>query len=643
VNRKSIASSLRAAYLEVDPRSLGIGRILLGLTLILDLARRVPWLRDFYSNAGLLPNHTLLWRPPLPRMFSLMFMSSLPEEAALWFIVCFFCFACFTIGYRTRFFHVVSFLLLLSVHNRIMFVENFSGVTLQVVLLWTLFLPLGRRFSVDALRASLRAGKDESPEDVRAGLPPPDARPFRSLAVLCILLQLAAIYWFNFLHKTGPTWRDGTAVHYVLHQERIVTALGVWAREHLPFSFWKAMAPVTLAIERTAPILILLPIFWPWTRLLAVVVLAGMHIGFALLVNVGVFTPAMLCFYPFLIAGEIWRRGARLVPTRGRARTVIYDVDCGVCWAVVRTLARLDVHRRLTFVPNSDLDAIPKGVDPALLERTMMVLDPVTGRRWTRADGFAEVAAALPFGRLWSWPLRLPIIRGLANRAYDRFAQNRTRISVWMGLAACGMPVAPGAAAGAGAADARPIGDWLRRRLPLVRELAVAVTLVVLAAEVSVVNPAVPPALRWEHRPEWMVAAIQYTRLFQSWSLFSPDAPTTDEMVVVDAVTRDGRHVDPFNRAGSRVWALPLDRIPVRLGQDSFFCDYTVRIPETHQYQQAFIEWVLRYPERTGSPEDTITSFDAYVLRQTSPAPGAHEPTDVRLDRFLHWPAGGGS
>ena len=108
MDRKVFARWLSDAYLRVDPRSLGIGRIVLGLALLLDLARRVPWLRDFYSNAGLLPNHTLLWRPPLPRMFSVMFMSSLPEEGALWLIVSFVCFTCLTIGYRTRFFHAVS-------------------------------------------------------------------------------------------------------------------------------------------------------------------------------------------------------------------------------------------------------------------------------------------------------------------------------------------------------------------------------------------------------------------------------------------------------------------------------------------------------------------------------------------------------
>src|SRR6185312_14409426 len=201
------------------------------------------------------------------------------------------------------------------------------------------------------------------------------------------------------------------------------------------------------------------------------------------------------------------------------------------------------------------------GIDPALLDRTMLVFDPRRDRRWTRADGFAEIFAALPLGRLWIWPMRLPGLRALCNRLYDAFARNRTRISTFFGLAACGVPSAPRAAAPA--ETETPLRGWFRAQGPFVR-----------------------------------------------------DVPLTDETVYVDAVTRDGRHVDPYNEIGSRVADIPIDSVPVRLGHDSFWCDYTLRIPDAGVYHQAFIEWLLRYPDRTGNPNDTITSFDAYVVQQ---------------------------
>ena len=158
----TLRERLKRTYFQIDLRSLAFGRVVFGLVLIGDLLRRVPWLRDFYSNAGLIPNHTVLWRPPFPRIFSFLFMASLPEESAAWFCLAFVCFVCFTIGYRTKLFHLLSLAMTTSLHNRIMFAENWGGVAMAALMIWTAFLPLGRRWSVDAIRASLRArpGRD---------------------------------------------------------------------------------------------------------------------------------------------------------------------------------------------------------------------------------------------------------------------------------------------------------------------------------------------------------------------------------------------------------------------------------------------------------------------------------------------------
>jgi predicted DCC family thiol-disulfide oxidoreductase YuxK len=634
-----VLERLRATYLRIDPRSLALGRIVLGLVLLVDLVRRVPWIQDLYSNLGLIPNHTVLWRPPFPRIFSFLFMASLPEEAAIWFWISFVCFFCFCIGYRTRLFHALSFLMTTSLHNRVLFAENWGGVAIGVLMIWTFFLPLGRRFSVDAIRASMRARPHETPAELAAGVPPPDTSQTTSLAALGLLLQIAVIYFFNYAHKTGVTWRSGSAVHYVLWQERIVTVLGLWMREHVPYAALRTMSIGTLIIEAAAPALVLTPIFWRWTRFIAALLLFGLHLSIMLMVNLGIFSFAMMGFEPFLVTDAQWRLFARLVPKRGRARTVVYDADCGVCWATVRVLARMDAHHRFLWIPSADTAALPAGIDQTLLEQTIVVVDPATARQWTRADGFAEIFRALPLGGLWSWPMRLPGIRQLANWAYDLFARNRTRISAFFGLAACGVPARSRAPHAVGAQEqGTPLRDWLRARGPLVRELAAALTIVVLTAEVLVANWAVPPWLRVNRRPEWMVAAIMYPHLFEGWSLFAPEAPLSDESVAVDAVTKDGRHVDPFNQAVSRVATLPVNDVPVRLGNDSFWCDYSLRIPEAGEYHQAFLEWLLRYPDRTGHPNDEIVKLDAYVIEHDSPPPGRTHPTRIRKHVFLHWP-----
>jgi predicted DCC family thiol-disulfide oxidoreductase YuxK len=637
VDRTPIRQAFVRTYLSVDARSLGLFRIGLGILLLVDLFRRVPYVRDFYTNAGLLPNHTVLWRPSFPRLFSVFFPVSLGHEVAITFVLCAFCYVCLLVGWRTRLFHVLSFLLVTSLHNRIVFAENWGAVTLGALMVWTAFLPVGRRFSVDAVLASLRARPGEMPADLTPErLPPPDHRPAVSLASLAVLLQLAVIYWFNFVHKSGDTWWQGTAIHYVLWQERIVTPLGLWARGHLPFGVWKAATYGTLVVEASAPFLLLSPLFRHLTRGVAIFALAGLHIGIALLVNVGIFSGAMLAFYPLLLTDAHWALLGRLVPARGRARVVYYDAGCGVCFQIVRVLARLDVHRRLTWISNLDRAALPADVPPELIERTILVVDPAGGERWTRADALAQIFGALPLGRLWAWPLLVPGLRALSARAYDAFARNRMAISSWLGLAACGVPGAAPAARAALETET-PLRGWFRGRLPLVRELGVAFVLFIFTVDLSVSNAAIPQALRWNSRPEWMTAAVTYPHIFQSWSMFSPDAPPRDYMIVVDAVTKGGRHVDPMNEVSSRVAALPVDDIPQRLGHDSFWCDYQLRIAGAPAYHQALLEWLLRYPERTGRPADALVSLEAFVLEHASPPPGQTRPTDIRRKRFLQW------
>jgi hypothetical protein len=185
VTRSEFRQAFSRTYLEMDPRTLAFGRIFFALVLIGDLLRRIPWLREFYTNAGILPNHTVLWRPPVTRLFSFFFMSSLPEESALWFLFCFVCFFCFLIGYRTRLFHVLSFVATTSLHNRMLFAENWGGVAIAALMIWTVFMPTGRRWSVDAVIASMRARRNETPEELAAGLPATTRASDRSSCSAC--------------------------------------------------------------------------------------------------------------------------------------------------------------------------------------------------------------------------------------------------------------------------------------------------------------------------------------------------------------------------------------------------------------------------------------------------------------------------
>src|SRR5215471_688060 len=232
---RRLIRGLYDVYFAFDPRSLGLCRIGLGALLLWDLLRRVPGISVWYSNGGLLPNHTSLWRPGAEYMFSFLFAASTVQEAGWMFAFCGIVFVAFMLGYRTCLTHALSLACTVSLHSRAIFLENGGDVVLNVFCAWTLFLPMGARFSIDALRKSLRERREKTLGELndRASLPRGETKPVRSLAVLAILIQLSLIYYLNALHKTGWTWRQGSAVHYVFYQERMVTWLGLLMRPFL--------------------------------------------------------------------------------------------------------------------------------------------------------------------------------------------------------------------------------------------------------------------------------------------------------------------------------------------------------------------------------------------------------------------------
>ncbi|HEX3905086.1 MAG TPA: HTTM domain-containing protein [Polyangia bacterium] len=512
-------------YLTIDSRSLGAGRIGLGLVLLLDLLRRISVLPLWYSNLGLLPNHTVLWRPPFPRAFSLFFMASLPSEAAVGFVLCAVAYLMLLFGNRTRAAHLASLIAVLSLHGRVLFVQNGGDVVLVELCVWTLFLPTGRRFSLDSLRA-------------RRAIVPPDDGPVVSLAALAVVVQLAVIYFFNALQKSGPTWRGGGAVHYTLYAEGVVTKLGVWVRGWLTLGQSRLLTWSTLTIESILPLLILTPVGRRPARRLAIALMVGLHLGFASFLNLGIFVPAMLAFTPFL-------------------------------------------------VPAADWDAL---------------------ERWWRRRQTKEGDAARGDG------IRLRALQALAfleRRGFLRLDPRPPKPAQWR--------------------------EWLRTWSGPLREWTVALLIVCATARLLVDNPAVT-RVNARRQPRIVAATTSYLQMLQAWLLFAPDAPLTDAAVAVDAVTTDGRHVDPLNEALSPEQPWLGTVIPARLGQNAFAAAYMLRIPFHPEYFGALTEWILGYPDRTERPADRIVSFEVTALERDNPPPDQHEPGETRARLLYKYP-----
>ncbi|HMJ11878.1 MAG TPA: HTTM domain-containing protein, partial [Polyangiaceae bacterium] len=393
--RQSIGAVLRDRYLTVDLRWLGIFRVLLGSLLCVEVLRRWYYARAFYTNDGILPNHFSLFRPMGRNVFSIYHAASTLGEVSVAFALTLLVFVCFTLGFKTKLMHVLSAVCITSLNARNLFVENGGTVVVNVLTVWALFLPLGRRFSIDALFASLRTRREETPDDLNARPAAlPEANRFVSIVVLALILQWSVIYFFNAVHKSGVGWKNGTALHWFWHQDRIVTALGIYAREHAPLWLIRGGTYATLVVEHVLAFILLIPFWQTWTRRIALLFALGLHGGIALSSRLGPFSYIMTMFFVLLLGERDWQLLERWFGRESRKKTVIYDADCGICLLTSRVLKRLDPFGRLTFVGNFERDKIPAALDDETLNNTFAVIDN-RGRIFTRARGVYELSRAL--------------------------------------------------------------------------------------------------------------------------------------------------------------------------------------------------------------------------------------------------------
>jgi hypothetical protein len=515
---------------------------------------------------------------------------------------------------------------------------------------------MGGRFSVDAVTASMRAYREPTVADLarRDTWRERPARGVVSLAVLAILLQVSIIYYFNAVHKHGWTWREGKAIHYVLYQERMVTWFGLLVRRHMTLPLSMALSYTTLLVEVAAPLLILNPVRRYRTRSIAIVLYPVLHLSFAAFLNLGQFSFNMMGYFPLFLAAADWKLINRVArPAEHRARTVSFDPASPLLSTLARLFARLDAFDRLTFEPLGPPESDGEVAKGSSLSR-WSVVHPSTGTRVTGMAAVAECVGALALGRPFAWFLRTGPGRALGEGIWRWIEGRETAFAdayAWETLStdvpadvAAALPIvaAPPATSTPHRLPPRhdepdqgpPLQRWVRRRTTQLRELSLAVFMLAIASQVLLENKAVPQQLKWG-QPKWMQQIVSYPRLFQGWGMFSSDVPIGERMLYVDAVTFGGRHVDPYNEAGSRVADLPVERIPPHMEQDEFWCDYTNRIPERQVYWRMLKEWILAYHLRTMRREDRVISFEAKLIESDSPPPGEHQARNIRTKTMM--------
>jgi hypothetical protein len=130
-------------------------------------------------------------------------------------------------------------------------------------------------------------------------------------------------------------------------------------------------------------------------------------------------------------------------------------------------------------------------------------------------------------------------------------------------------------------------------------------------------------------------------RLMQGWHVMAPYTPD-EGILVVDAVTKDGRHVDPLSlNAAPYTLRPPLEDLAHAkgLGFDQAWQEYLYRVARggdwAEVYREPFKDYLRRLPERTGHPEDALVSGDVYWLSDEDPRWNEDAPYDERKEKIF--------
>lgn len=282
-------SSVWLRVFGLDLRALAVFRMGISLVCLYDLAERAAVLGPHYTDTGVVRRADLLsgayyWTQ------SFHFYSGTWWGQAALFVLAAAAAVCLLVGYRTWTATFVVYLLTLSVQNRNPLIIHGADEALRVLLFWGLFLPLGARWSVDRLRDMARPV--EQNDSILTG------------GTVAYTLQIAFIYFFAGLLKTGEAWQNGDAVYYTLHAELYTRPMAEWLLAFpglLPWATW-----ATRYLEILGPLLLFCPIFAWQVRLLAIGLFMGLHLGMWLFVNVGLWPWVMVAGLAALVPTEFW-------------------------------------------------------------------------------------------------------------------------------------------------------------------------------------------------------------------------------------------------------------------------------------------------------------------------------------------------
>lgn len=365
--------------IAIDARNLAMLRIGMAVIVLFDLAQRIGSIETFCSDQGILPRPLNRWLcPPSEGFWSLYWLSGSAEFAAVLMLLNAIAAGCLLVGWRTRWATAVCLVLAYSLQMRNPLILTAGHVLLRMLLFWSLFLPLGAVWSLDAIRGRRRGGSVGKPATAQEDRPATvqkeesaaaDARSAGepvaiSIATAAIMVQVCAMYLFSGIAKWNDVWLRGEAMSLALQLDMYVKPLG---RELLAFpALLMVITFSILLLETIGPLLLWMPIATPHWRVGLMTLFWLMHIGIWITMSIGIFSAVAMLAWVVFLPREFWDKRARTmkpdadqtssqpsVPKHTLGLGRVPSIVCGafLAYVVALNIANIDPTKSKTWFP----------------------------------------------------------------------------------------------------------------------------------------------------------------------------------------------------------------------------------------------------------------------------------------------------
>lgn len=586
----------RLQFLSLDLRSLALGRVFIGLVLIVDWFYRITNSFDFYSDLGVLPRGPVITNFANPYFFSLFYVAGKPFYIYLLFIIALIFYLGFTFGYKTKISNLFTWIFFVSMSARTGVISHAGDDILRLALFWYMFLPAHRFFSIDqALLEAKNGPQNITNENTR----------LLNIASFALMFQLLLMYTVTAFLKWHPIWHtEGSAIYYALQLDQFLTPFGELFKM-LPYRFHQIMTWLTLAAEFILPFLFFVP--WKNNRLRWIMILSfiGFHLGLFSVFYLGFFPWICMAYWLVFIPSNFWDKLFLSWSKSQKFITIYYDPDCGICRRMCFLIRGLLV---LPYI-NIEAGATPDIHKQILNNNSWLVRNNSTQTSYIQFDAFIHLVSESYLSPL-TYILNVSLFKNIGNAIYETVAARRKKYIGWI-------------------AWFKIFKNPMLTAWPFQALAALFLVVVLWWNVVSIEDDS------YDKIPKPIQIIGSIFRLHQQWSMFAPFPAMEDGWVITDGVLKNGEHWDVFN---DRPVNFEMPRHMSDLFKNTMWRKYLInlRSNEYEKYRLYFGRYICRLWNDKHEGLQQVDTFKIYYMLDLSKPHGAPKAPLVQEMLWSH-------